>query len=99
MITKTFIIIAKDERHDVYTSCFLHRLMYANVAFRYYMANSGFVGATSVSPLDLKFSFVSKQKPMFSRRSVFSNYFDVISSKKAYEYRACSGILSVSVVI
>ena len=87
MITKTRINIAKNERHDVYTSCFLRRMMYVNVATRYYVTNGGFVGATAVSPKDLKFSFVSKHKPGFSRRLEYFVSVDEFLSKKAYEYR------------
>jgi hypothetical protein len=62
-------------------------MMYVNVATRYYVTNGGFVGATAVSPKDLKFSFVSKQKPMFSRRLGYSVSGDQFLPEKAYEYR------------
>ena len=87
MITKTCVKIAKDDRHDVYTSCFSNLTLCVNVATRCYMAYGGFVGATAVSPKDLKFSFVSKHKPGFSRRLEYFVSVDEFLSKKAYEYR------------
>ena len=86
MITKTIIKIAKGERHDVYTSCFLHRMMYANVDTRYYMAPCGFIGASVVSSTDLKISFVYLQKLMFPRCHECFVSDDGFLSKKACEY-------------
>ena len=59
----------------------------------------GVVGATIVSPTDLKFSFVYKRKPVFSRLFEIFAFDHVLMSEKPYECWFPCGLLWVSVFI